>query len=227
MDGSTGQVVIAAIGVAGTLAAALVSQLLSRRAERDRRREEDRSRWLADRQRLYSRFLAQALSLERDLWSACSMLDQDARDRRIPGYTSILLTPEEGVDGILDALTRTILVEATERGFHDLDKLELVAAEITIIGASGEAAAARNVLDALWDVVGMLEGYARFTDAADGVEACRAARDQFARAARVGLRVDGEFLPHDRHPDMAKTLTRADRCSSGYQKVGPRGLRPR
>ena len=99
MDDTTVHLLLASLGVAGTLAAALLTQLLAGRAERQRRLREDQSRWLTDRLRVNTTFLARSLSLERDLWSAAALLDRDDRLVRMPVHTSIFLTPEEGIPG--------------------------------------------------------------------------------------------------------------------------------
>jgi hypothetical protein len=151
------------VGVAGTLAGALLSQLLSTRAEQRRRLAEDRSRWLSDRLRVNSRFLAGCLKLERDLWSAAAQLDRDDRPVRMPGYTTIFLTPEEGLPGVFDGLTRSILVKAMEDGFARLDALEELAAEIALFGTEREVATGYMLHEALGDVVRMLEATSRLT----------------------------------------------------------------
>lgn len=191
----------------GTLAAAVVTQILARKAEKDRRASEDKARWLQERLRVSSQFLSEAISLERDIWSAASHLDRDDRDERMPGYTTILLTPEEGLPGIFDELTRTILVEAVEDAFSRLDSIELLVAQVALIGTPEEAKTARGLHEALWDATGLLEAYASFDDTADAVEAVREAKDQFAEAARSSLRVDGKAIPIDRRPrlDIAPT----------------------
>src|SRR4030095_12439018 len=130
MDATTAQILTASVGVAGTLAAALLTQLLGRRAERERRIADDKSRWLKDRLNLNTRLLAGCLSLERDLWSACAQLDPEEREHRMAGHTTILLTPEEGIPGILDTEARSIIVEAIEDAFERLQELENAVAEI-------------------------------------------------------------------------------------------------
>ena len=62
MDETTVQLLVASVGVAGTLAGALLGQLLAGRAERQRRLAENQSRWLADSLRVNTRFLAGSLS---------------------------------------------------------------------------------------------------------------------------------------------------------------------
>lgn len=202
MDQASVSLVVATVGVVGTLSAALLTQLLSLRAERLRRAAEDRSRWLADRLRISSQFLAKSLSLERDLWSAAAQLDRDDRAVRMPGHTTILLTPDEGLPGVLDAITREILVEEIEKAFERLDELEEVAAEIALVGSPSEVEAASELHESLWSVVGLLEAYAPFDEAADAVEACRSARDRFLQAARTGLRAEGQVPAIDNRPRL-------------------------
>ncbi|WP_163013299.1 hypothetical protein [Streptomyces fungicidicus] len=194
------QVVTAGLGVGGTLAAALLTQAANRRADRDRYSREDRHRWLVERQRVGTRFLAGALAVERNLWSLCSHLDREDRPERLPGHTTVLLTPEEGIPGVLDALTREILIEGIEEAFADLEGLEELVAEITLIGTPSEAAAASDLMGRLADTVGWLESFAPFDVAADSVEGCRTARDLFSVEARKSLQVDGGFTPPDRRP---------------------------
>ncbi|MFD4583189.1 hypothetical protein [Streptomyces sp. NPDC058434] len=194
------QVLIAGIGVAGTLAAALLTQAFNRRPERERHTREDQARWLADRQRVGTKFLAGALSLERNLWSACAQLDREVRSERLPGHTTVLLTPDEGIPGVLDPIARGILVEAIESGFERFHELEELAAELTLIGSSEEAAAAGELLEHLIYAIGALEGFVPFDEAADAVQDCRSARDAFAAEARRSLKVDGGFRAHDRRP---------------------------
>jgi hypothetical protein len=209
VEATTAQLVTASVGVGGTLAAALLTQLLGRRAERERRTAEDRSRWLADRLRLNAHLLAGSLALERDLWSACAHLDREERGRRLPNHTSILLTPEGGVPGVLDGIDRSILVDAIEDSFERLYDLENLVAEISLVGTTSEANAARALHEALWNVTGLMEGYEQFDIVADAVEACRTARDDFTRVARQGLRVDGAPVAPDARPRAKRPLGRS------------------
>jgi len=197
VDQSTAQLLTAGIGIGGTLAAALLTQSLARLGERERRAADDQTRWLGDRLRASTRMLAGALALERDLWSACSHLDPDTRAERMPGHTTILLTPESGLPGIFDQVTREILVEAVEDAFQRLDQLEEVVAEIGLVGSTEEGRTALKLHKRLWDVAGLLEGYADFDSAADAVFRCRSARDAFSEAARRSLRVAGPHIAAD------------------------------
>ncbi|GAA1681106.1 hypothetical protein GCM10010977_32200 [Citricoccus zhacaiensis] len=194
------QLLVASVGVAGTLAGALLSQLLAGRAEKQRRVAENQSRWLADSLRVNTRLLAGSLSLERDMWSAAAQLDRDNRPVRMPAHTTILLTPEQGIPGVFDRVTRAILVEAVEEAFERLDVLEEVAAEIALVGTVEEVSSAHALHEALWDVVGGLESYQAFDVVADAVERARAARDNFTRASRMALRSSGESIQVDSRP---------------------------
>jgi hypothetical protein len=194
------ELVLAVVGIAGTLSAALLTQILASRAEERRRLSEDQTRWLLERRRVSAELLAGALKLERQLWSACSHLDNDARAARLPGYTSILLTPTKGVPPVLDELAREILVDAIEDAFEAVDSLEVLVAEVALVGTAEEAVRARALLESLGDVVGLLETFASFHDGADAVERSRSARDAYLEAARAGLRVEGPATSPDSWP---------------------------
>ncbi|WP_406633627.1 hypothetical protein [Pseudarthrobacter quantipunctorum] len=52
------------------------------------------------------------------------MLDDQEREPRMPGAKTVLLTHEDGIEGLFDSITREILVEAIEDGFKVLDEIE-------------------------------------------------------------------------------------------------------
>lgn len=184
------ELALAMVGIGGTLLGALAAQALSNRAEADRRRAEDQTRWLGERRRIGAAVVAASLSLERELWSAAAQLDRAERAERIPGHRSILLTPREGVPPVLDALTRDILVDAVEDAFEALNTMEVLVAEVGLVGTTEEAGCADAMLEALWDAAGLLETFARFDSAADAVQEARARRAAFVEVARAALRVD-------------------------------------
>lgn len=191
---------MAFLGIAGTLCAAVLTQILANRAEARRRVLEDQTRWLSDRRRVSTDLLAGTVKLERKLWSACSQLDTEKRPERLPGHVSILLTPETGIPPVLDELTREIVVDAVEDAFDALEALELLVAEVSLMCTSEETTRARELLESLADVVGLLEVFALFDDAADAVERSRAARDSYAESVRTALRVDGPAVAPDSRP---------------------------
>lgn len=139
MDPSTVQLLTASVGVAGTLAASVLAQTLSRRGDRERRKAEDQSRWLSERLKVTTQLVAAAQSLERDLGSACAFLDRDEREERIPGYTTVFALPDEGLVGIIDGETRELLTDALYSAFKSFDELEQLAAELSIIGGAGRS----------------------------------------------------------------------------------------
>jgi len=205
VDESAVQIAIASVGIAGTLAGALLTQVLGGRAERERRRADDHSRWLADRLRVNAQFLAESLKLERDLWSAAAQLDPDEREVRMPGFTTILLTPATGLPGVLDGTMRGIIVDAVEEAFARLDVLEEMTAEIALVGTVAEVNAATELHEALWEATGCLESYASSNATMGAVLRCRSAREAFAQAARTGLRTGGRLRTLDSRPKPIET----------------------
>jgi hypothetical protein len=194
----------AVIGVVGTLLGVLITQHFAARAADRRQLQEDGKRWLSERLQVSRTLLARSSTIERDLWSACSHLDREARAVRMPGYTTILLTPVEGLPGVFDEISRAIIVEAVEDAFDALNQVEELEAEVQLIGSPTEGHAAVALVEALWEVVGFLEGYGPFDDAADAVLRAKAAREAFRVAARESLMVDPAATP----PDVAgKKLT--------------------
>ena len=107
--------------------------------------------------------------------------------------------------GILDGIDRSILVDAIEDSFERLNDLENLVAEISLVGTTAEANAARVLHEALWDVTGLMEAFEQFDLAAGAVETCRTARDDFTRVARQGLRVDGAPVAPDGRPRAPST----------------------
>jgi hypothetical protein len=183
------ELTLAIVGIIGTLSAGVLTHLLAGRAETRRSQRDDDTRWLTERRRISAELLAGALRLERHLWSACAQLDRDRREERLPGHVSILLTPVAGVPPVLDRVTRQILVEAIEEAFEALEPLEVLVAEVELMAAPGEAPLAQNLLESLADVVGLLETFSPFDEAADAVQEARAARESYLDAARAGLRI--------------------------------------
>jgi hypothetical protein len=184
-------------GVVG-LAGIAATFFQNKAAQKERRTSEDKARWLQERLHINSQFLSAAVSLERDIWDVAAQLDRDSRDERMPGYTTILLTPEEGLPGVFDEVTRAILVEAIEDAFSKLDSMNILEAQIALIGTSEEAETAKALNDALLDAVGRLEIYAPFDEAAEAVLAVKDMREQFAKAARSSLRVEGPSTPSNK-----------------------------
>lgn len=104
-------------------------------------------------------------------------------------------------------------------GLRARRRLAELVVEITLIGTSDEAAAAAELHHRLSDVVGLLDGFVLFDDAADAVEECRSARDAFSVAAGQSLQVDEGFSPSGRRPrawvrrsQRGQTASYADPC---------------
>ena len=101
---------VGALGIGGTLAASVLTQLFSRRAERERRLAEDQTRWLPNRLAIATDLLSQAGHVYRTLYGAAAFLnapDGTIHDRPqwLAGHMNVLSTPEEGLPGIFPRRT--------------------------------------------------------------------------------------------------------------------------
>lgn len=197
------QVTIAFLGIAGTLSAALLTQMLAGRSERRREAIQRESKWHVEQVRLDGALVKTALSLERDLWSVAAFLSREPGSPRLPGYTSILLVPKGGIPGVLEAVDHEILFDAIEDAYSRLDSMEELVAEICLIGTQAEGERARDLHEALWEAAGDLESFVPFDQAADDIQACRSARDRFISEARQAIGRDS-FTASDRRPREAE-----------------------
>jgi hypothetical protein len=187
MDADTVQLITGTVGVAGTLAGALLSQLLARRNEKDRWVSENRSRWLEERLRLNSELLSNAIKIEREMFSAASFLTRDPDEEKALEFTSIYMIPEDRIDGVLDGETRSILVEALEDAWEASNSIETLIAQVELPGTPKESKAANELYEQLLNIMGMVESFADFDTAYDTILAGKEMRERFARASRLGL----------------------------------------
>ncbi|MFD5279794.1 hypothetical protein [Streptomyces rubrogriseus] len=165
MSQSTTQLLLAALGVSGTLAAAILTQVLQKKAERERRSAEDLRRWHAERFRVAKELLYKIKESERILWSACASLpneDEYARLRRA-GHTTLLNVPESDVPPesedflVFDVIHLAIVREAIEQASTLLEAAEHLTAEISILSDGPTPTAAEAMFEATADAVGSLE----------------------------------------------------------------------
>lgn len=194
MDPQTAQIVVGALGIGGTLAASLLTQLFARRTERERRLAEDQTRWLPNRLTIATELLNHAGHVYRTLYSAAAFLNapegtiQD-RPKWLAGYMNVLSTPEEGLTGILSAEDREMLVDFQMKVTEALEEMENVVSQVVLLGSDEEGDSARVLYDLLWDAEGWLEMYApgnlMFPTLADAKEAI----ETYTAVARAGLRV--------------------------------------
>lgn len=151
---------MALLGIAGTLSAALLTQRAATRAEMSRRQATDRDRWLEERLRVAKSVIATAETIERELYSNCAHLTSEGpRENWLPGYTTVLLIPEDGIPGVIDGLTRDILVDSHEMLSPKFDELSLLAAELQLIGSKDEAALADQLIDELLAAASNVEAF--------------------------------------------------------------------
>lgn len=198
-------VIVALLGIAGTLSAALLTQRASARAEMDRRRAADRDRWLDERLKVARSVIATAETIEWKLYSNCAHLTSEgSREDWLPGYTTVLLIPHEGIPGVIDDITREILVESHELLSPKFDELSLLAAEVQLIGSEEEADLVEQLVDALLTAASNVEAFAPADDGYAAVLSAQAKRKEFMAASRASLRVDTE----DQASDIGPTYRR-------------------
>jgi len=185
-------VVVALLGIAGTLLAALLTQRGSARAEADRRRAADRDRWLANRLELTRKVLATAEAVERQLHSDCAFLTAEPGPRSswLGGHLNVLATPEEGVAGVLDAEARAILLESQDEWSPKIDELMGLSAEVQLICSTEEGELVDQLLDALLTAASNVEAFTPPDEAYAALSSAMAARKAYTASARRSLRVD-------------------------------------
>ncbi|MFD7340907.1 hypothetical protein ACFV98_33695 [Streptomyces violascens] len=198
MSESTVQLLLAALGVGGTLAAAILTQALQKRAERERRAADDVRRWHAERFRVAKELLYKVKESERILWSACAMLpneDEYARLRQ-SGHTTLVNVPETDVPPhsedprVFDVVSLEIVREALEQAFRLLEEAEHLTAEISILSEGATPTAAEDMFEVAWNAVGALETTRGTQDAAfDAVLAMKDPIAMFQAAVREELGV--------------------------------------
>lgn len=187
MDQQTIQLLTATAGFVATLGGVVITQVFNRKGENSRRKHEAQSRSHSDNYRVCSAIVTKAVAIERKLHSAASFLDNDERDPRMPGEKSVLLSPQDGIDGLFDSVAREVLVEAIEEGFKVMEEIDDLRGELAIIGSPEQATSAEELGDQILEATGALEIFARYSDAEKEIYAIRDARDSFAEAARASL----------------------------------------
>lgn len=192
------QVLVALVGVGGTLAGVALGQVFSWISDAKSQDSQRSARWDSGQKELAAEILAVAVKLEREACSAAAHLDREVREQRLPGNTSLLLIPAEGIPGVLDELTVLILREAVEEGFAGIEALEASVEKFAIVASPDAGVEARQLVESIWDAYGSLESFETFDDAVDNVERVRAARDRFSNAVRESLGVKGEVVSDQR-----------------------------
>ncbi|MCY0962377.1 hypothetical protein [Streptomyces sp. H27-H5] len=198
MSQSSVQFALAALGVAGTLAAAIMTQILQRRAERERRTADDDRRWHADRFRAFKDLLYKMNEVKRILYSAAAMLPSDVERQRLRelGRTAFTITqasdvpPDTGDVSIFDATSLEIVQEALERAFSLNEEAEHLIAEISILSEGFAPSVAKRMFDFSWDATGAVESTRGTTgEVYEAILAMGPAIDLFESAARIDLDV--------------------------------------
>ncbi|MEV8241395.1 hypothetical protein AB0O90_14220 [Microbacterium testaceum] len=193
------EVLVALVGVGGTLGGVALGQGSAALMGWRQRRRETATRWVADQKEQAAAILSRALRLERQAWDVAAQLDQEERDERLPGHgASLLLLPAGGIPGVVDEIALLILREAVEDGFEQLDLLENEVETYALIAEPEAVTAVRQLVECLWNVYGAIESFSTFDQAADAVERARSARDAFANRVRSSLGVSGNVTTDPR-----------------------------
>ncbi|MEU4033505.1 hypothetical protein [Streptomyces collinus] len=165
MSESTIQLLLAALGVGGTLSAAILTQALQKSAERERRAADDLRRWHADRFRAAKDLLYKIKETERILWGACAALpsEDEYAQIRAAGHTTLFAVREADVPRpsddltVFDAVHLAIVREALEQVHRLLEEGEHLTAEISILCEGATPDAASTMFEAAWNAAGALE----------------------------------------------------------------------
>ena len=190
VDAGVVQLLIAGVGVGGTLFGVVVTRIFDSRAERRRLESEDRRRWLADRFRVDKELVTLALRAERRIWDLAAFLPDDAAKTdtmRGLGHTSIVSVPDEGIQDVIDQLDLEILREGDQEVLDLLRRMDETVAELGILEDEESLALAEHLLDSLYTAAGQIEAFRINHDAWDAVLAAREARLAFQRQARTVL----------------------------------------
>ncbi|MFI8778072.1 hypothetical protein ACIGH6_13430 [Brachybacterium paraconglomeratum] len=134
------------IGVGGSLCGVLLSTFLGSRAERRKLAETDARRWLEDRRRVYADFLLLSQSMSRQIEIAALNLPYDDSKSE-------------------DEDARAIRVDQVYEYYGRWDdELQVILAEIMLVGGADVADMASRVSDALMDLGGFAEVGGYFVD---------------------------------------------------------------
>ncbi|TFV32641.1 hypothetical protein E4K10_22995 [Streptomyces sp. T1317-0309] len=152
MSPSTIQLLLAALGVSGTLAAAILTQALQRRAERERRTAEDLRRWHAERFRAAKDLLYKIKETERILGSAYASLPNDEEYARLrqAGHTTFFSVRETDVpqptDDVLvfDSAHLEMLCDSLRQVYALLEEAEHLTTELSILSEGATPHARRS-----------------------------------------------------------------------------------
>lgn len=187
MDDSSLNALVAIAGLAATLLGVILTSVFSQKAEKNRRKHEDATRWHEKRLDLSTNLINIARKIEENVLEAACFTDNDSRTERLPGHKSVLLTPEQGIPDILDEIAREIMVEALQECFDDLAELGRVISELQLIGDEEEYAAGTALYDAALDAIGDLDCFFKSDLVYGTAYDLRRVRSDFVKSSRTAL----------------------------------------
>jgi hypothetical protein len=187
MDDSSLNALVAIAGLAATLLGVILTSVFSQKAEKNRRKHQNATRWHEKRLDLSTDLINISRKIEENVLDTACFTDNDARTERLPGHKSVLLTPEEGIPDILDEIAREIMVEALQECFNDLAELGRLISELQLIGDEEEYAAGNALYDAALDAIGVLECFSESDVVYGTAYDLRRLRSVFVKTSRAAL----------------------------------------
>ena len=105
------------------------------------------------------------------------------------------MTPTTGVEDILSEQDRGILTDALHEAFEEFSELELLAAELSLIGEPSEVETAEELMDSFLDAIGQIEAFYPSSNPYKAVLQCQELRRGLTAASRQTLRIDSIEKP--------------------------------
>ncbi|MEV4317779.1 hypothetical protein [Actinocrispum sp. NPDC049592] len=187
MDATTAQLITATVAVGGTLLGAVITQVVSWRLDAARRKAEDQRRWLNERFRILKEIVSGSVKVERNLYSALAFMpetDSPKDKMRASGTTSLLMAPNDGIEGVVSAEDLEVLRELLRECIEALEELDDKQAELAILAEGGIVEKSEELIGRLWDVIGHLEVYGSASDGFLGYDAAHKTRLELQAMAR-------------------------------------------
>lgn len=191
------------------MSAAVITQILQRRAERERRAADDARRWHTERFRVCKELLYKVMETTRILWEACAQLPNDEEYERLlqAGHTTMLNVPDGDVPPysgdalVFSTISLEIIKEALERVHGLLEEAEHLLAEISLLSDGVVPESASIMFETAWSAAGALETTRGSRDEAfQAVIAVKEPISNFQEHVRRELGVTGDAVSPPSRP---------------------------
>ncbi|MGA4725786.1 hypothetical protein ACPB67_00045 [Micromonospora taraxaci] len=197
MDTVTAQLLAAAIGASGALVGSLSTQVITRRGERERARQEVSSRWLNDRRSLIAELLSFTVQLEGKLLELKFDLDT-AQTEGIPGklreggFRRLSEIPDsDDGDTFLQSLNSSVSFEMLnsflDQQWRNVDELQHLLAKISLISSAMIAFRVEMVVAHLQVTLGAVDELKTWVEVEEEYFELRSDRFELQAAVRKDL----------------------------------------